>query len=236
MKKIPKIAIITLALFSSLMFPGCFPQINIISPNSSGSPVSSSPPTFIPTVIPTVNTTVAPVLTPAPQTSLASSIPSTKSTCNWINDYDPNGGEDTGRGITDWQIHYNYLINYNAGDKVPDGIKTRLTILLNCLSKEKYAKLYADLSVLTAKAGTDTTSTCNWIDGYDSNAGEDTGRGITDWQTHYNYLINYNAGDKVPDGIKTRLTILLNCLSKEKYAKLYADLSVLIAKAGLGIS
>ena len=94
----------------------------------------------------------------------------------------------------------------------------------------------SSVTISTSTPVPSTVSTCNWIDGSDPNGGDDSGRGITDFQPHYDHVAKYNSSNNVPDLVESRLINLRNCLSKDKYAKLYANLSFLIAKTGLGIN
>ncbi|MBP8249455.1 MAG: TRAP transporter substrate-binding protein DctP [Chitinophagales bacterium] len=144
--------------------------------------------------------------------------------CNWVNGADPSLADDNGRGITDWTAHYQYAIN--AADLTPSVayIGNRMTTLENCLPLETYAAVCASISVTIAKCGIEYA---NWTNSPDNAI---PGCGILDSADHYSYAIGGNNNSD--DLTRQKFKYLSENIDKEVYAKLYADVSVALAKAG----
>lgn len=149
--------------------------------------------------------------------------------CGWKDAMDPAAASnDPGRGLSNWKIHYDHVM-IQDGMNVNKLIANRLQTLSLCLSNDSYARLYADLSVLIAKVG---IQKAGWQDAMDASASsQDPGRGLLDWQIHYKHCLG-SGRSNVHVLVGERLSTLKNAISKEAYAKLYADASVLIAKYG----
>jgi len=148
--------------------------------------------------------------------------------CNWLDGQDPAGpSNDRGRGVSDWTQHYGYVANGSGPTSAYTLISGRMKALKECLVKEKYATLYADLSTLVGFYG---RASAGWVDGSDGNApADDTGRGTRDWSAHYSYVVEgqgYGTADRL---VGDRFNTLSQKLSKSQYAHLYADTSVLMA-------
>jgi hypothetical protein len=150
-----------------------------------------------------------------------------KAQCGWKNGQDSSNPSDPGRGITNWQDHYNW--GKNAGDLSPslNFVKVRLNALLNCMNNNQYAKLYADLSMKIADYGINYS---NWTNSGNNTLTNDGGCGLKDWNAHNNWA--KTNGANAPGLVRNRLAALLNEISRDNYARLYADVSVIIAKYG----
>lgn len=74
---------------------------------------------------------------------------------------------------------------------------------------------------------------CKWVDASDPAAPpDDPGRGVADWQAHFAH-VNVGAGlTNAHKLVNDRMTTLKGCLDKAAYARLYADLSVIIGFYG----
>jgi hypothetical protein len=214
--------LITLAINT----PACIFGLNGTNTTSSNSPSPQATGSLNPS--PSAPVTVSPTQQPVVTAS-----PVSTNSCNWIDGTDTSAGNDPGRGSTDRQVHFDHVAKFNKGDTVPALVEARLSNLRSCLSNEQFANLYADLSVMIASAAL-ASAGCKWVNGDDPNAGNDPGRGKTERQVHFDHVAKLNQGASVPSLVKDRLANLRGCLSNEKYAGLYADLSVLIAKTALG--
>ena len=76
---------------------------------------------------------------------------------------------------------------------------------------------------------------CAWVDGQDPTRLEpyyDVGRGISDWNAHYNTAANSPTTDEFAGYFNSRMLSLSKCLGRDDYAKAYADVSVILAKYG----
>lgn len=72
---------------------------------------------------------------------------------------------------------------------------------------------------------------CGWRDGQDS-AVPDSGRGVTDSDAHFRHVNNGQGLDTVHDLVRSRLSALSQCLPLQSYARLYAEVSVVVAAVG----
>jgi cytolysin (calcineurin-like family phosphatase) len=147
------------------------------------------------------------------------------SQCNWANANYSNNKLDGGRGDTTWSNHYNYAKSTTDTNSMAILIGTRLNTLINCLNTTQYAALYADLSLIIAGYG---ITYSNWTNGTSNVIPEDPGCGIQNWSAHYNYALD-NGATCAPF-VKRRMVLLQKTILRDKYAKLYADVSVSIAK------
>lgn len=147
--------------------------------------------------------------------------------CGWVNGNDSRGGSDYGRGTLDPAGHRNHILTYGAG-VAPGIISQRLEVLRGCLSTDAYARLYADASVLIAGYG---RSRLGWIDAQDGRFSTDTGRGISNWQAHYDWAAGGSAG-QVPATVANRVAEINGRVPVDVAAQMYAELSVLIARYG----
>ena len=77
-------------------------------------------------------------------------------------------------------------------------MKKTVYILLCCL---------ISLSVANAQ--------CNWTNGSDATLTSDQGRGITDWNAHYNYAATAADVSIIPTYIGDRMAAVKTCLSRE---------------------
>jgi len=149
--------------------------------------------------------------------------------CGWVDGFDQSVAGDIGRGVTDGAAHRNYVLGNGTG-AVPDLIANRLATLQRCLSAQAYASLYADVSVIAAAAG---RAGLGWRDGQDGSVAGDSGRGVSNWQTHYDHAASFGGGD-APGLMRSRMIVLDAGLPLDVAAQLYADLSVAIARRALG--
>jgi hypothetical protein len=98
------------------------------------------------------------------------------------------------------------------------------------VTRDKYARLYADISVIIAKVGRDSLG---WQDGLDPDGpSNDSGHGVSRWQDHYQFATTNPAFSSIPSMIESRLRAVQAVASDQAYAKLYADVSVLLAAFG----
>lgn len=150
--------------------------------------------------------------------------------CGWKDTMDSAAASnDPGRGLSNWKIHYDHVMIQAGLNDVDKLIANRLQTLSLCLSNDSYARLYADLSVLIAEVG---DKKAGWQNAMDASApSQDPGRGLLDWQIHYKHCLG-SGRNNVYVLVGVRLSTLKSAISKEAYAKLYADASVLIAKYG----
>lgn len=151
--------------------------------------------------------------------------------CGWIDGMDQAGKDDPGRGLLNWHIHYDHVKFGRAPSDVHRIVGTRIATLTECLPRFEFARLYADVSVLIAKAG---RSHAGWKDQMDSAApSDDPGRGISNWQLHYDHVAQHQETTPVSRLVNARMKALSTELPRDIYARLYADVSVLIAKYGV---
>jgi len=144
--------------------------------------------------------------------------------CNWINGSDASIPDDNGRGILDWNAHYNYALNAPELLSSSVYVGNRVTNLKNCLSQEMFASSFASVSLMIARCG---IQYAGWVNSPDNAI---PGCGILDSMDHYSYAIggNNNMGDLS----RQKMKYLSENIDKEVYARLYADVSVALAKAG----
>lgn len=148
--------------------------------------------------------------------------------CGWADGQDPRGpSNDPGRGVSDWAQHYAYANGAAGAANVPGLVAARFEALRSCLPGERFARAYADASVLIAYYG---RTHAGWLDSMDSRASNDPGRGIARWRPHFDYGANGSLTSNVPGFMRTRLSDLRGPLSQQVYARLYADLSIMIAR------
>jgi hypothetical protein len=97
----------------------------------------------------------------------------------------------------------------------------------------KKCLLFLSLLMLLATVG---HAQCSWVDGFDALSPTDPGRGITDWNAHYNYALA--ATDLGPSAgfVGARMANLKICLPQARYAALYASLSLKIARYGINFA
>ena len=136
---------------------------------------------------------------------------------------------DRGRGVTDWNAHFSYAQSTNELYTCASYLGNRLSTLTSCLDLNTYAQLYADVSTKIASYG---IAYAGWRDGQDPFYGSDPGRGVTVWVDHYNHVKN-NGNATVSTTVTNRLNSLSNRLSRNVYARLYADISVIVARYGV---
>lgn len=150
--------------------------------------------------------------------------------CGWINGYDNRVPNDLGRGITDLNEHRTYIRNQGPG-AVPGLFSSRLEALRGCLPNDTYARLYADVSLIIADYG---RRYAGWTDSMDSRGGADPGRGLSNWQSHYAHVANYGGAPSVPGLVAQRMSDIDRVISNEVAGELYAQVTVVIARYGLG--
>jgi hypothetical protein len=156
------------------------------------------------------------------------SAPALAGGCQWVDGSDPVAPkDDPGRGVADWQAHFGY-VNVGAGmTNAHKLVNDRLVTLKGCLDKAAYARLYADLSVLLGFYG---RANAGWKDASDPAApADDTGRGVANWGAHQNYVlagVGYTNANKL---VGDRLQTLSTAVPKPIYARIYADVSIVIA-------
>ena len=74
---------------------------------------------------------------------------------------------------------------------------------------------------------------CVWADGGDPTAPpNDGGRGVGDWSAHQGYVLNGPGVATASGLVAARLATLKGCLTTDEFARLYADLSLLIGAYG----
>ncbi len=149
---------------------------------------------------------------------------------HWQNSLSNSLPNDGGCGYKDWNAHLNYVKTSGYGNAA-DLVKKRMDFLSTAISRENYASLYADVSVIIAKHALGRSS-CGWIDGQDGSLSSDGGRGVTRWEDHLLYARNTHDLASCANFVGDRLTTLTSCLDKNDYAKVYADVSVKIAEYG----
>ncbi|MBL0019949.1 MAG: TRAP transporter substrate-binding protein DctP [Bacteroidetes bacterium] len=152
--------------------------------------------------------------------------------CNWVNGSDPNSPNDGGRGIMDWNAHYNYILVVTDLGPSASFVGSRMANLKGCLPQERYAALYASLSLKIARYG---INFAGWTNTITNTLPGDAGCGYLDSLAHHGYAMGAgytNCGTLV----QGRMTALAPRISKDNYARLYADVSIIIAKTALAFS
>jgi hypothetical protein len=129
----------------------------------------------------------------------------------WQDGLDPDGpSNDSGRGVSRWQDHYQFATTNPAFSSIPSMIESRLRAVQAVASEQAYAKLYADISVVLAAFGRRES---RWLDAFDSAAPKaDPGRGISNWQAHFDHASDAAKAEASPSLIRNRLTTLLEAL------------------------
>lgn len=130
-----------------------------------------------------------------------------------------------------WKKYYDKAFaDQTAGDDLINELGVRVSKIANNLSATDRAKVYADCSVILAKYGREK---CNWLDGQDSTRTDgDPGRGVSKWHDHYDYMRRQPPEPMFASLMKSRLADLKTNLSKEDFARVYADLCSTLDKAG----
>ena len=108
-------------------------------------------------------------------------------------------------------------------------VKNRMTALSSCISRDNYARIYASISVAIAAVGREKAG---WVDGTAGDSPADPWRGVSDWKTHYALVATGSGLPNAADLVGSRMTQLGNYLPLDVYARLYSDVSVMIAKCG----
>ncbi|MBK7151278.1 MAG: hypothetical protein IPI43_34265 [Sandaracinaceae bacterium] len=142
--------------------------------------------------------------------------------CGWIDGGDQRAPADPGRGVNDWRQHFT-AGQANAAN-VPEWVGSRFDTLRGCMSRENFARLYADASLRIARAG----AQAGWVKCPDRAAPpNDGGRGIRTFRPHYDHALDAGRAAGVSAFIRQRLADLRTRISADEYARLYADLSIL---------
>lgn len=149
--------------------------------------------------------------------------------CGWVDGMDPRAGADPGRGLTNRQTHFDHVSQGPGFNDVHDFVANRMLTLRECLPRDSYARLYAALSVHIAGVG---RQSAGWIDGMDSGAGNDPGRGLSNAAAHANHVNSGSGMSNAHSYVAARMQALRGVLSRQDYAALYANLSVMIARCG----
>jgi hypothetical protein len=157
-----------------------------------------------------------------------------KAQCGWINGSDSRVPQDPGRGVQDRAAHANYA-SKAANVANADSLNfKRMEMLKACLPADRYARLYADVSVIIAGYG---TRFAGWLNKSDNSA-TDQLRGVLNWNDHYNWATS-NGGSQSSANILNRLAMLRYKMQSNPdptAAFMYADVSVKIAEYGVGSS
>jgi hypothetical protein len=161
--------------------------------------------------------------------SESSTAPVARTGCGWRDGQD-SAAPDSGRGVTNWDAHFRHVNNGPGLDTVHTLLQSRLSMLSQCLPLESYARLYAEVSAVTAAVG---RQNAGWVDGMDETAGGDPGRGVSNKDAHYRHVASGAGASAAHIAVGARMASLRAVLSRETYARLYADLSVLIAQCGV---
>jgi hypothetical protein len=149
--------------------------------------------------------------------------------CNWIDAQDSSLAENSGRGISSRDDHFNYAMNSPTMSGLSALIDSRMSLLQGCLDRTNYANVYADVSLWLAKYGRDS---CGWIDAQDFGLAEDKGRGVSSHYEHYKYAITASDMSGLGALVASRMSILEGCLDRANYANVYADIAVTVAEYG----
>ena len=150
--------------------------------------------------------------------------------CGWQDGLDPKApSDDQGRGIANWQTHFQYASGAGRAN-VHALVGNRMAALRTCLAREVYARIYAAVSVRIGAVG---RAQAGWIDGMDSRSTSDPGRALSDAGAHAAYVTGGAGFDTAHGLVAARLAELRDRIPTESYARLYADLSVLLAGYGV---
>jgi hypothetical protein len=98
-----------------------------------------------------------------------------------------------------------------------------------CAGLENLAKMYAYVSVKIADYGIKYS---NWTNNVNNTLANDPGGGMKDWNALHNH-VKTNGYINCDNFVKNRMIVLSQKLARENYARLYADVSVIIAKYGI---
>jgi hypothetical protein len=143
----------------------------------------------------------------------------------WIDGQDTSV-PDRGRGVSDWNAHYQYGATTGDVSLIPGYVRDRVLDLKGRLSRPTYSRLYADLTYLIASYG---LRSAGWVNGGDAAAPPDDGnRGLLNWDAHRDYVLKSVGYDVAGKLIFERLNSLQGTLGKEEFARCYADCSILI--------
>lgn len=147
--------------------------------------------------------------------------------CKWVDGTDAAAPtDDPGRGKTDWSAHEAHVLVGVGMTNASKLVSARMVALKACLDKDAYARLYADVSLLEAHYG---RTGAGWKDGADGAApADDGGRGIAKWSAHYEHAQSALGMGNASKLVGDRLQTLSGKLKKDVYARLYADLSILL--------
>jgi hypothetical protein len=151
--------------------------------------------------------------------------------CGWRDGMDPSAPpDDPGRGFLSAGPHLEFA-NSSGRGQAPRLFARRVASLRGCLGREGYARVYADVSVKIAQAG---RSQAGWLDGMDPAApADDPGRGLSNWQTHFDYVNSGPGETTIPGLLERRLATLQSRIGVGAFANLYAELSVTLARYGV---
>jgi hypothetical protein len=149
-------------------------------------------------------------------------------TCKWADGPDKAApANDPGRGVADWSAHANHVHSGTGLQDAHDLVAARMATLKACGAKDAYARVYADVSVLIGHYG---RSQAAWKDGSDPAAPkDDPGRGVASWSAHRDHVLKGAGMDNAHKLVGVRLKTLSTVLPKPMYARLYADVSILLA-------
>ena len=148
--------------------------------------------------------------------------------CGWRDGMDTAApANDPGRGVTDWRKHFDHVASGRGLADAHRLVAERFVSLRGCLPRGAYGRLYADVSVLIANVGRERAG---WRNAMDTSApSDDPGRGIAQWQPHYDHVASGRGEASVNRLIGERLGSLSKTLDQEAYSRLYADLSIILA-------
>ena len=159
---------------------------------------------------------------------LLTTSPARADSCKWVDGSDKAApANDPGRGVADWAAHAAH-VNAGAGlTNAHELVTARMATLKACGDKAAYARVYADVSVLVGHYG---RSMAGWKDGSDPAAPKDDGgRGVASWSAHRDHVLKGAGMDNAHKLVGDRLLGLSKALPKAAYARLYADVSILLA-------
>jgi hypothetical protein len=80
--------------------------------------------------------------------------------------------------------------------------------------------------------GVASAATCNWPDGMDPSVPVDGGRGVSDWRAHYDFATKGKGAAAAGALSGPRVAAIKACQDPAAFARLYADLSILIGAYG----
>ena len=160
-------------------------------------------------------------------------VPASAATCRWADGSDPTAPSgDKGRGVADWTAHQQYVASGAGVANAHALVGDRMQALKSCLDRDGYARLYADLSILVGHYG---RSYNGWVDKVDPAApANDGGRGINNWTAHRDYAATTAGFDNAHALVSSRLQSLATRIDRGLYARLYADVSILVANYARG--